>query len=148
MSRETERVLISSHFQSAWDLLADGPIAWPNKPFSTPDNAPFCVFNIVERGSYRASLGGVYLKKYPSTMQIDIFTPTTLGTKRSRLLADRLEDVYDSLTLVTSDGESVNFYSVITRGLAANEQRASNLDDNWDRYIVEAPYVREKIIAK
>jgi hypothetical protein len=32
--------------------------------------------------------------------------------------------------------------------LALNEQRAANLEDNWDRFIFEAPYYRDQHVEK
>lgn len=147
MSRELERAAISGHFQGVWNP-ADGPIAWPNKPFSTPVNSGFAVFNIVERGTFRKSLGRSFFKRHENTLQIDIYVPIDVGTKPSRVIADRLEDIYQDLVLVLPNGQSVNFRTPSSRVLATNEQRAANLDDNWARYLFEAPYYRDQRVEK
>lgn len=147
MSKETERVLLTAHFLSQWNP-ADGKIAWPNKDFTTPSNEMFVVFNILDRGTVRSSLGRTYLKRSFGSLQIDIYTPASMGTSRSRQIADRLENIYDSLDLVTSDGQSVVFGTPSSRVLPPNEQRAANLDDNWDRYVVDLPFKREQMVAK
>jgi hypothetical protein len=147
VSRELERQTISDHFLSAWDP-ADGVIAWPNKPFETPKKAQFAVFNIVDRGTVRKSLGVDYFKRYFGTMQIDIYVPQDLGTKPSRDIADKLEPIYDSLDLLMSNGQLLVFGTPTARTLALNEQRAANLEDNWDRLIFEAPYYRDQHVEK
>lgn len=148
MSRELERQAIASHFQSVWDEPLDGPIAWPNKPFTTPNASGFCTFNIVELGTFRMSLGRSFFKRHHGSMQIDMYVPQDQGTRPSRLTADRLEDLYEMLVLEMSNGQKIEFGTPRTRTLAANEQRASNLDDNWDRYLLEAPYHRDQHVEK
>jgi hypothetical protein len=32
--------------------------------------------------------------------------------------------------------------------MATNEIRAQNLDDNWDRYMFEAPFYRDQLVEK
>jgi hypothetical protein len=147
VSRETERALVTQKFQQAWDPL-DGPVAYPNQDFITPKNTMFAVFNLVDRGSTRDSIGRSYLKRHRSTLQIDIYTPASQGTKRAREIATRLENIFDSLDLVTTDGETVRFRTTSARPVAGNEQRASNLDDNWDRYVVECPFDRQEIMVR
>lgn len=147
MSRESERELITAHFAAHWNN-ADGTIAWPNHEFTTPSNALFVVFNLVDRGTTRETIGRTYVKRSRGTLQVDIYTPSNAGIKKSREIAQRLEDVYDSLDLVTVDGETVNFYTPTSRQIADNEKRAANLDDNWDRYVVECPYTRQMIVSK
>jgi hypothetical protein len=148
MSRETERKTIMDHFKLNWNP-ADGPVAWPNIEFATPVNSAFAVVQIVEGGTYRRSIGySQYLKRSAGTLQIDIFTPQGLGTRNSRLIGERLERVYDTLDLVTSDGEFLRFGTPRSRTLPVNEQRAANLDDNWDRYVVECPFYRDVVVTK
>jgi hypothetical protein len=147
VSRETERAALAAHFLSVW-LESDGPIAWPNKPFTTPSGHMFAVYSIVSRGSVRMSLGRSFFKRHFNTLQVDIYTPQDLGTKRSREISDRLEDIYDSLVLVTPDGESLKFSTPTGRVLDPNVIRASNLDDNWDRFVFEAPYHRDQLVEK
>ena len=144
MSRETEREAITTHFVSVWNP-ADGRVAYPNFDFETPKNEMFVVFSLVDRGTTRESLGSTYLKKMRGTLQLDIYSPADTGTAPSRIIAGRLEEIYDSLTLMTSDGELINFYTPSAAPLATNVQRAANLDDNWSRYVVECPYTRQKI---
>lgn len=148
MSRETERKLIMTHFKLNWDP-ADGPVAYPNVEFDTPVNSKFAVVHIVEGGTFRKSLGySQYLKRSVASLQIDIYTPAGAGTKASRLIGERLERIYDSLDLVTTDGERVCFQTPSGRTLPINEQRASNLEDNWDRYVVECPFFRDVVVTK
>lgn len=147
MSRETERAAIGAHFASVWDP-ADGPIAWPNKPFDTPANSMFAVFNIVGRGTFRRSVGGSFFKRHEGTLQVDIYTPQDKGTRRSRIIADILENAYQDLLLVLSDGEAVKFGTPSSRVLDPNVIRASNLDDNWARFMFEAPYHRDQHVEK
>ena len=148
MSLELERAAISKHFlQYGWDEN-DGEIAWPNKPFDTPANSMFCVFNLLDRGTLRRSLGLSFFKRHLGTMQIDIYTPQNVGTKRSREIADRLELLYDTMTLVLVDGEAVVFETPSSRQLDPNVIRAANLDNNWDRFLVEAPYYRDIHVEK
>jgi hypothetical protein len=147
VSRETERLLVTTVFQQNWNP-ADGPVAYPNQDFNTPDNGMFAVFNLVDRGTTRESIGRTYLKRHRSTLQIDIYTPAANGTKRAREIADRLEAYYDSLDLITSDGQQVHFRTPVAREVGGNESRASNLDDNWSRYIVECPFDRQEVVAR
>lgn len=145
MSRDLERSRIFSHFQSVWNT-ANGPIAVPNQPFTTPTNSMFVVISIVERGTFRKSLGINFFKRHIQTFQIDLYTPEDLGTKQSRVVADQLEPIYQDLILTLTDGEHVKFGTPSARVLASNEQRASNLNDNWDRYIIECPYYRDQFV--
>lgn len=145
MSRDLERSRIFSHFQSLWNS-GDGPIAVPNQPFTTPTNSMYVVLNIVERGSFRKSLGSHFFKRHMQTLQIDIYTPADQGTKKSRQLADTIEPIYQDLTLILSDNEALRFGTPTARVLASNEQRAANLDDNWDRYVIECPYYRDQFV--
>lgn len=147
MSRETERLLLITHFQQTWDVN-DGPVAYPNHEFRTPKDSLFAAVSIVDRGTTRESLGQTYYKKHRGTLQIDIYTPLNRGIAPARIIVDRLEAVYDSLDLVTSDGERVSFYTPTAREIAGNEQRAANLEDNWSRYILECPYTRHDIFVK
>ena len=148
MSRETERKLIMDHFKMNWNP-ADGPVAYPNIEFDTPTNSMFAVVHIVEGGTFRKSIGySQYLKRSNGTLQIDIYSPIGQGTKAARLIGERLERVYDTLDLVTSDGERVCFQTPTSRTVPINEQRASNLEDNWDRYVVECPFFRDIVVTK
>lgn len=148
MSRETERELLTRHFQLNWND-SDGPVAWPNMEFTTPTNSMFVVFSLVERVTNRASLGASsYLNRAYGSVQIDIYTPIGKGTKASRVIAERLERVYDSLVLVTTDGEAIHFQTPSSRVLPTNEMRAANLDDNWSRYVVDCPFYRQIIVNK
>jgi hypothetical protein len=148
MSRETERKLIIDHFKLNWDP-ADGPVAYPNQEFNTPANSMFAVVHIVEGMTTRKSIGySQYLKRATGTLQIDIYAPSGSGTKTSRIIGERLERIYDTLDLVTSDGERVCFLTPRSRTVPINEQRAANLDDNWDRYVVEAPFFRDIEVTK
>jgi hypothetical protein len=81
-------------------------------------------------------------------MQIDIYTPQDQGTTRSRQLADRWADAYEMLEILTDDGELIKFQTPSSRVLATNEVRAANLDDNWDRYVFEAPFYRDQLVEK
>lgn len=148
MSRETERAAIADHFKDVGWLAADGDVAWPNQPFKTPDNNLFCVFSLVERGTFRRSIGRRFFKRCEGTLQVDIYTPQNQGTKKSREITDRLEDIYEMLELPTSDGEMVIFGTPSTRVLDPNVVRATNLDDNWDRYMFEVPYHRDVHVEK
>lgn len=148
MSRETERKLIMDHFKLNWDP-ADGPVAYPNQDFTTPSNQMFAVVHIVEGMTTRKSIGySQYLKRVNNTLQIDIYSPAGTGTKRSRVIGERLERIYDTLDLVTSDFEHVSFKTPRSRTVPINEQRASNLEDNWDRYVVECPFTRDIEVTK
>jgi hypothetical protein len=144
VSRELERQTISDHFSSVWDIATDGPVAWPNKPFETPKKGQFVVFNIVDRGTVRKSLGREFFKRYFGTLQLDLYNPQDLGTKPSRDIADKLEPIYDNLELAMSNGQMLMFGTPSARTLALNEQRAANLEDNWDRFIFEAPFYRDQ----
>lgn len=147
MSRETERVLLMAHFEQTWDS-ADGPVAYPNHEFKTPKDSLFAVVSIVDRGSSRESLGQTYYKKHRGTLQVDIYTPLNRGIRPARVIADRLESVYDSLELVTSDSQRVSFYTPTAREIGGNEARAANLEDNWSRYVVEFPFIRHEVFVK
>lgn len=146
MSRDLERSKIVTHFQSIWNS-ANGPIAIPNQPFTTPANSMYVVLNIVERGTFRKSLGPQFFKRHNGTLQIDMYTPADTGTKKSRQIADGLETIYQDLILTLTDGEHIHFGTPSARVLALNEQRASNLEDNWDRYVIECPFFRDQIVV-
>lgn len=146
MSRELERQTLAAHFLSVWQE-ADGPIAWPNQEFLTPNNSGFCVYSLVDMPTFRRSLGFTFSKRYSGILQIDIYTPQNKGTNRAKLIVDRLEDVYEMLVLPMSGG-AIEFGTPTARSLDPNVIRASNLDDNWDRYVFEAPYHRDVIIEK
>lgn len=148
MSRELERQAIATHFQDTWNA-ADGPIAWPNKHFDTPNNSSFCVFSILELGSFRRSLGiNQFFKRHEGVLQIDIYVPQSHGTKPSREIADRLEPIYQDLLLRLPNGQALVFGTPSARTLAPNEQRAANLEDNWDRYVFEVRYHRDQLVEK
>ena len=152
MSLELERAAIAKHFNDVgWDPAwgnREVYIAWPNKPFVTPNDHMFVVFNLVSRGTIRRSLGLSYFKRHLGTMQIDIYTPQDQGTKLSREMSDALELIYDTITLPLNDGEAVVFQTPSSRQLDPNVIRAANLDNNWDRYVVEAPYYRDIHVEK
>lgn len=148
MSRETERRAIMDFFKLNWDS-ADGPVAYPNIEFTTPENQLFAVVNIVEGGTFRKSIGYMqYLKRATGTLQIDIYTPLGQGTKPSRIIAERLERVFDTVDINLTDGEFVRFGTPQSRTIPINEQRASNLEDNWGRYVVECPFYRDVVVTK
>lgn len=147
MSLELERAAVADKFLDVWQDQ-DGPIAWTNKEFVTPEVSMFCVFNIVDRGTLRRSIGWNFYKRRMATMQIDIYTPLDFGTKRSREIVDGLEVVYEMLELPLSDGEVLIFETPSSRVLDPNVIRAGNLDDNWDRYVFEAPYHRDQHVEK
>jgi hypothetical protein len=140
-------VALSGFFQSIW-LPEDGPIAWPNKPFETPANSMFCVYSTLSLGTLRRSLGNSFFKRSLGVVQVDIYTPQDQGTKRAREISDRLEGLYEMLVLPLTDGESVQFGTPSGRVLDPNVIRASNLDDNWDRFVFEAPHYRDQHVEK
>jgi hypothetical protein len=108
----------------------------------------FVVFSIVDRGDVRLSLGWNYKKRRFGTIQVDIYTPQDEGTKVSREQADAWCLIYDMLELPTSDGEMMFFQTPTSHSMATNEVRAANLDDNWDRYVFEAPFYRDTQVEK
>lgn len=146
MSHETERVALSSLFSTLWNEPVNGPIARQNIDFQTPANSMFVGTYILDRGTSRRSLGVPAFKRHIKTFQIDIYTPSGLGTKKSRQLAEQLEEAYQDLVVSLPDGETVIFGTPSSRVLAPNEQRAANLDDNWDRYVIECPFYRDQIM--
>lgn len=148
MSRELERQEISKHLDTLWVESVDGPIAWPNQQFETPANHRFAVFSLVDRGTIRRSLGRAFFKRSFGSMQIDLYTPQDKGTSRSKILVDYLELVYEMLELPLSDGEVVIFQTPSSKTLDPNVIRASNLDDNWDRIVFDAPYYRDSHVEK
>ncbi len=89
-----------------------------------------------------------FFKRNNATLQLDIYTPADQGTSRARKQADRLEGIYEELMLPLSNGQVIKFGTPNSRTLALNEQRAANLDDNWDRYVFEAPYYRDQAVNK
>jgi hypothetical protein len=147
VSRDTQRAACAAIFLSVWDETAN-PVAWPNKTFETPNKVMFAVFNIVDRGSTRMGLSRSFFKRHHATLQIDIYTPQDEGTKPSRLKAEMLEDLFQDLELLTSDGELLRFGTPFAHTLAPNEIRAVNVDDNWDRYVFEAPFYRDQHVEK
>lgn len=147
MSREIEREVVIQHFLSVWQT-ADGPVALPNQTFNTPLDKFFADVKIVERGTFRMSLGATFYKRHNSTLQVDLYTPFSQGTKLSRTIADRLEVVYEELLINLPGGEFVKFGTPSARRLAQNRERAENLNDNWDRYVFEAPYYRDQRVEK
>lgn len=148
MSRELERAAISKDFNDLWDTSQDGDIAWPNKPFQTPLNNRFVVFNLVDRGTVRRSLGRSFFKRNFGSMQIDLYTPQDKGTSRSKELIDMLEQHYEMLELPLADGEIIIFQTPSARTLDLNVIRATNLDDNWDRLVFDAPFYRDSHVEK
>lgn len=148
MSREAEREIIFSHFKTLADPIFGENVAWPNQPFETPAREKFVIVNIVNRGSVRLSLGRTFIKRHMSTVQADIYIPQDQGTKISRQISDTLEDEYEMLELITVEGEKITFGTPSSRVLAPNEIRATNVDDNWDRYVFEAPYYRDQVVEK
>lgn len=152
MSLELERAAVAKHFrntgwQSGWGAV-DTFVSFPNQEFTTPTNHFYCVFSIVDRGSVRRSLGRDFAKRRWATMQVDIYTPLDQGTKQSREMTDLWEEMYSLLELPLSDGEVVMFGDPTSKVLDPNVVRAANLDDNWDRYVFEAPYHRDYRISK
>lgn len=64
MSKESERAAITAHFSALWTANYGAyPVAWPNHEFTTPSNSIFAVFNIVDRGTTRETLGRTYMKR-------------------------------------------------------------------------------------
>lgn len=149
VSKETERQLITEHFATAWAAAYPSiPVAWPNHEFTTPANSMFAVFSLVDRGTTRESLGRTYLKRHRGTLQIDLYSPAGTGVRPATQISDFLENLYDSLDLVTTDGEQVFFRTPTSRTVSINEDRASNLADNWQRIIVECPYDRQQVVYR
>lgn len=147
MSRELERQKITQHFETVWNP-SDGPIAWPNQPFETPNDSGFVVISMVDMPTQRRSLGFSFLKRYQGVLQVDIYTPQNKGTKRAKLIVDILEGVYEMLVLPMTNGQTLVFGTPTARQLDPNVIRASNLDDNWDRYMFEVRYHRDQITVK
>ncbi len=148
MSRETERQLITTHFAQLWEAnYPDIPVAWPNHEFTTPNDSQFVVFNLVDRGTTRETLGRDYIKRHRSTLQLDLYTPADGGVRSAALISEFLENTYDTLDLLTSDNEVVYFRTTSSRTVSANEARAVNLDDGWYRVIVECPYDRQQRVT-
>lgn len=79
-------------------------------------------------------------------MQVDIYVPVGGGVKASRLIADFLEAAYDSLDLAHAGG-LIYFRTPSSREISGNEVRASNLEDNWGRYVVECPYDTQSVVS-
>jgi hypothetical protein len=148
VSKEAEREALAARFLTTFNALGITDVAWPNKAFETPTRKTFLVFNIVERGVVRHGIGLNYFKRHFGTVQVDIYVPQDEGTKVSRVLTDAMEAEYETLELPTGDGEMIKFQSPASRSMATNEIRAQNLDDNWDRYMFEAPFYRDQLVEK
>lgn len=148
MSRELERSVVTEYFRATWNANYSYAVAWPNHEFDTPVNSIFVVFNLVDRGTMRETLGRTYLKRHRGTIQVDIYVPQGLGTKTARQIADFLENQFDSVDLPMGDGSYIFFRTPTSREIPANVQRAANLDDNWYRYMVELPYDRQETVVR
>lgn len=152
MSLELEDAAVKKYFREvAWDSSwgeVDTLVAWPNQPFNTPVDHFYCVFSIVDRGWVRMSLGRDFMKRRLASMQIDIYSPQDTGTRQAKIMTDLWEILYSMLEIPLADGETVVFGDPSARVLDPNVIRATNLEDNWDRYLFEAPYHRDYRVTK
>lgn len=147
MSKETERATIFSELKNVWPSQY-GAIAWPNLPFVAPTADRWAAAEILTYTTDRASLGRDFFKRTYGSLQIDLFVPDGVGTKEAREVADFLEDHFQDLKLITSDGEAIQFGTPESKTLPVNVARAENLEDNWYRYVVDCPFHRDSHVIK
>jgi hypothetical protein len=97
--------------------------------------------------SYRASLGRDYFKRHEGVLQIDLFSPTGLGSSPNLQAVDYLEGIYESLVLVCGT-ENIYFEDISTVQLSINEERATRLNDNWLRHVISCEFRRDSHLIK
>jgi hypothetical protein len=105
VSYETERVLIETWFQSEWKK-GDGslltPVAYDDKDFTAPAvDVPWVRLNLLDGDALQGSVGvpGVNLKRYIGSVAIQINTKAGAGSSKARILADKVESVFNNKVL-------------------------------------------------
>lgn len=125
MSFADERAEIQNHLEVNW---LDTPVAWQNITFTPPNNSEWIRLNILNGSTeYRAM---PLLKRYNGIINVQIFVPIKTGTSIARDYADKISDIFDSVT----------FDNVVCDVASVTEVGA---DAKWYQINVDTPYWRD-----
>ncbi|MEQ6281183.1 phage tail terminator-like protein [Kluyvera huaxiensis] len=79
------------------------PVAWPNIPFTPPDNAPYGRVYVLPAQTVGQDLAGE-MRTYQGILQLNIIAPTGSGVTQARGLAKSVSDAFpEGLALVDGD---------------------------------------------
>jgi hypothetical protein len=147
MSIETQRVSLMAEVKSFWSP-AYGTLAYPNVPFTTPQNSQWAEVFILAHGAERASLSNIFLKRTEGSLQFNLYCPQDKGSKENSVIADAIEDHFQELLMSTSDGDTIEFGIPNSFLVSGVDERREGTNSNWFRYVVDCPFVRSTTVRK
>jgi hypothetical protein len=147
VSLETERQLLLTHVRDSTPAIY-GPIAYPNVPFQAPSNSIWLDVSIVYLDTLRKSLGRDFFKRYYSTLQFSIYSPSAIGSKEAREVCDWIETHYEDLELVTADRQKIVFETPKSKTVSGINERKEGTNDNWFRMVVDCNFYRDCRVVK
>lgn len=146
MFREEDRVAIATFLNPLW-VPDYGPLAWPNARFKIPKNGRWGSVDIIDYDTSRASLSDTFQLRHLGAVQLDFYTPEGQGSSENKIAADELSLSFLEVILPAPNG-ALQFGIPKGRPPSANELRAMNLEDNWNRYTLTIPYKKDSLVVK
>lgn len=101
--------------QGVIDASLPYPIKWPNKPFTTPNNAPWVRITILNMGDSPVTLGSGGYNDRTGLMQVDIFVPKGSGDLTATTTTDTVKNIFKTGAKLTHSGQTVRINSAATR---------------------------------
>lgn len=126
--KDIRTALISGVIASATGL----PTAWPNAPFTVPNNAPWLRVTILNMDDVVLTLGSGGKNRISGILQIDVFVPRNSGDIK-------IYDTMDDLTAVFQSGAELDYNGQVVRINSASD-RAAQDESDWYRRIIDVDF--------
>ena len=136
MSAVKENTAIRTLFNAGW--AGATPVAYPNEPFTPPEDAAYAVLSINADDAFQHEIGGPNLTfRHPGLIFIMIFSPPDEGNNAALVLADTAATIFRRKSSTIVDGRILyRAPSIETIGIT---------DEGWYQVNVIIPYIRDSL---
>lgn len=115
------------------------PIAWPNREFTPPEDAPWLRVNILPGTSFRLTIGGdTNITRHPGILSVQIFDRYGKGDFTIRSLADDLSALFRDFVTDGGADEQIRFQSPSLYD--------AGVDGGWYQMNCNIPYLRDSLL--
>lgn len=134
MSAVKENTAIRTLFNAGW--AGATPVAYPNEPFTPPDDVEYAVLSIKADDAFQHELGSPMVTfRQPGLIFVMIFAPPDTGNNVALALADTAAAIFRKQSSTIVDGRILyRAPSIETIGLT---------DEGWFQVNVVIPYIRD-----
>ena len=110
------RAAIEGRIATEMALAPSYPVAYPNVPFTPPNNLPWIQVSLLfGENSYATLIGpSTGFNKQNGVLLINVFTPVGVGAAPNYTIAERIKDLFDRQTVSSIIFDAASGPNVIT----------------------------------